>query len=159
MRLYTPGAWGPGPHGVPSLSGRLVWVWLNRASRWAPSPARPEPPGYLGGVPTPAGQSGDPGLALIDEAVIEELFKLDSGVRLQIPAEPTPETAAVRLACLALRQAGRWGPPAPDVDVAHPRFTEAVEAAAAHDDEQQALDAATAILEGPEALEAFGFTP
>ena len=96
MRLYTPGAWGPGPHGVPSLSGRLVWVWLNRASRWAPSPARPEPPGYLGGVPTPAGQSGDPGLALIDEAVIEELFKLDSGVRLQIPAEPTPETAAVR---------------------------------------------------------------
>ena len=109
-------------------------------------------------MPTPAGQSGDPGLALIDEAVIEELFKLDSGVRLQIPAEPTPETAAVRLACLALRQAGLWGPPAYDVDVAHPRFAEAVEAAAA-DDEQQALDAATAILEGPESLEIFGFTP
>lgn len=57
-------------------------------------------------MPTPAGQSGDPGLALIDEAVIEELFKPDSGVRLQIPAEPTPETAAVRLAILPARGLG-----------------------------------------------------
>lgn len=45
-----------------------------------------------------------------------------------------------------------------DCGIDHPRFADAV-AAAAHDDERQALDAATAILEGPEALEAFGFTP
>ena len=108
---------------------------------------------------TPAGQSHDPDLALLNPAELAELFEPDSGVRLQIPAEPTPDTAAVRLACLALGQAGRWGPPYPDVKVAHSRFAEAVEAAAAHDDEQQALDAATAILEGPEALEAFGFAP
>ncbi len=108
---------------------------------------------------TPPERCDDPHLAQMSRSELEELFEPDSGVRLQIPAEPTPETAAVRLACLALRQAGRWGPPAYDVDVAHPRFAEAVEAAAAYDDEQQALDAATAILEGPEGLEVFGFTP
>ena len=108
---------------------------------------------------TPAGQSHDPDLALLDPAELAEMFEPDSGVRLEIPADPNPDTAAVRLACLALRQAGLWGPPAYDVDVAHPRFAEAVEAATAADDEQQALDAATAILEGPESLEIFGFTP
>ena len=73
--------------------------------------------------------------------------------------DPTHDTAAVRLACLAVLQAGRWGEPYGPVKIDHPRFEEAVEAAAARDDEQQALYAATAILEGPEALEAFGFTP
>ena len=132
MRLYTPGAWGPGPHGVPFYCGTTV--------RDA-SPSR-----YCFDV------VDDPRLVQMNRSEFEELFRPDSGVRLEIPAEPTPDTAAVRLACLALRQAGLWGPPAYDVDVAHPRFAEAVEAAAAADDEQQALDAATAILEGPESL-------
>lgn len=98
----------------------------------------------------------DPHLAQMSRSDLQDLFKRDSSVRLQIPAKPTPETAAVRLACLALRQAGQWGPPAYDVDVPHPRFAEAVAAAAAAPDEEQALAAATAVLEGPEALAAFG---
>ena len=65
----------------------------------------------------------DPHLAQMSPSELEELFKADSGVRLKMPAHPTPETAAVRLACLALRQAGRWGPSAYDVDVPHSRFT------------------------------------
>ena len=52
-----------------------------------------------------------------------------------------------------MRQAGLWGKPAFDVDIDHPLFVEAVEAArSAGPDEQTAFDAATAILEGPEAL-------
>ena len=73
-------------------------------------------------------------------------------------ADPTPETAAVRLACLAVLQAGRWGEPYGPVKIDHPRFEEAVRAAAAADDDKQAVEAATAILEGPEALEAFGLS-
>ena len=90
---------------------------------------------------------------------LEDLFKRDSSERLEIAGDPTADTAAVRLACLALRQAGLWGPPYDDVEVAHPRFAEAVEAAAAASDERQALAAATAILEAPEAPEAFDSTP
>jgi hypothetical protein len=72
--------------------------------------------------------------------------------------DPTPETAAARLACLAVLQAGRWGEPYGPVKIDHPRFEEAVEAAAAADDDKQAVEDATAILEGPEALEAFGLS-
>ena len=42
------------------------------------------------------------------------------------------------------------------MNVPHSRFAEAVKAAAATPDEEQALVAATAILEGPEALAVFG---
>ena len=76
-----------------------------------------------------------------------------------MPADPTPDTAAERLARLALGQAGYLGDKPPKLDVPHPRSDEAVEAAAAAGDKQRALEAATAILEGPEALEAFGSTP
>ena len=72
--------------------------------------------------------------------------------------DPTHDTAAVRLACLAVLQAGRWGEPYGPVKIDHPRFEEAVEAAAAADDDKQAVKAATAILEGPEAAAAFGLT-
>ena len=88
-----------------------------------------------------------------------ERFQRDSSAHIEAPADPTPETAAVRLACLALRQAGRWGDPRLPVNVNHPRFTEAVEAAAAAPDKQHALEAATAILQGPEAAAAFGLDP
>ena len=108
---------------------------------------------------TPAEHSDDPHLARMDASELQALFNRDSDVRLELSGGPTPETAALRLGCLALGQSGRWGPPNPAVRVNHPRFAEAVEAAAALDDEQQALDAATAILEGPEALEVFGFSP
>ena len=108
---------------------------------------------------TPPEQSYDPHLAQMSRSDLQELFKRDSSERIEMSGGPTPDTAAVRLACLALRQAGQWGPPAYDVDVAHPRFTEAVAAAAAALDEKQALAAATAILEGPEAAAAFGLEP
>ena len=54
---------------------------------------------------------------------------------------------------------GFWGEANFAVEAAHPRFAEAVEAAAAAGDEQQALEAARRILEGPEAAEVFGLTP
>ena len=108
---------------------------------------------------TPPDRSDDPHLAQMNRSEFEDLFKRDSSALLEIAGGPTSDTASVRLACLALRQAGLWGPPYDDVEVAHSRFAEAVEAAAAAGDERQALDAATAILDGPEALEAFGLTP
>lgn len=72
--------------------------------------------------------------------------------------DPTTEAAAVRLACLAVLQAGRWGEPYGSVKTDHPRFEEAVEAAAAADDNKQAIEAAAAILEGPEVLQHFGLS-
>ena len=102
---------------------------------------------------TPPDLCDDPHLAQMKRSELEDLFKRDSSERLGIAGDPAADTAAVRLACLALRQAGLWGPPYDDVEVAHPRFTEAVEAAAAASDERQALAAATAILEAPEAFD------
>ena len=108
---------------------------------------------------TPAAQSSDPHLAQMSRPELEEMFRRDSSMRLEITGGPTPETAAVRLACLALGQAGFWGPPHEDLDVPHPRFAEAVGTAASlAPDEKLALDAATAILDGPDALKVFGFT-
>ena len=72
--------------------------------------------------------------------------------------DPTPETAAARLARLALRQASYWDDTPLDLNVPHPRFNEAVEAAAAAD-KDTALEAATSILQGPEAAAAFGLKP
>ena len=43
-----------------------------------------------------------------------------------------------------------------DLDVPHPRIGEAVEPAAAASDKDKALEAATALLQGPEAAAAFG---
>ena len=86
-------------------------------------------------------------------------LRRDRSQLVTMPIDPTPDTAAERLARLALRQAGYSGDKPPKLDVPHPRFAEAVAAAAATGDKDEALAAATAILEGPEALEAFGFTP
>ena len=89
----------------------------------------------------------------------EMLERLQRDPSDSIPgANPTPETAAVRLACLAVLQSGRWGEPYGPANIDHPRFEEAVKAAAAADDNKQAVAVAVAILEGPEALEAFGLT-
>ena len=103
-------------------------------------------------VRIPQQQSDDPHLALMSPSELQELFKQDSSERIDLSGKSAADIAAVQLACLALRQAGQWGPPAYDVEVAHPRFAEAVEAAASAGNEKQALAAATAILEGPEAL-------
>ena len=108
-------------------------------------------------TPVPS-RTADHDALLIRPEMIERLQR-DSSEHIEAPADPTPETAAVRLACLALRQAGLWGDPHRPVNVNHPRFAEAVEAAAAAPDRQQALDAATAILQGPEAAAAFGLDP
>ena len=103
-------------------------------------------------VRIPQQQSDDPHLALMSPSELQELFKQDSSERIDLSGKSAADIAAVQLACLALRQAGQWGPPAYDVEVAHPRFAEAVEVAASADNERQALAAATAVLEAPEAL-------
>lgn len=92
---------------------------------------------------------------LLEHPDIQELLKPGGGSIIEVPVDPAPDSAATRLACLALRQAGLWGEPHFAVEVAHPRFAEAVEAAAAACDEQKALEAALAILNGPEAAESF----
>lgn len=109
-------------------------------------------------VLTPVPGLTDDHLDLLERPDVQELLKPGSGLIIEAPVDPTPDSAAVRLACLALRQAGLWGEPHFAVEVAHPRFAEAVEAAAAACDEQQALEAALAILDGPEAAESFGLT-
>ena len=91
---------------------------------------------------------------------LEELLKPGGRLVFESPTATHPEADTDTLACLAMRQAGLWGEPAFDVDINDPLFVEAAEAArSAGPDEQAAFDAATAILEGPGALEAFGFTP
>ncbi len=108
---------------------------------------------------TPASNSDDTDLALLARPDMMELLERDSSECVEMSIEPTAENAAMRLAHVALRQAGYWGPPDFDVDVAHPRFRQAVEAAAAAPDKQQAIEAARSILEGPEALAVYGLAP
>ena len=99
-------------------------------------------------------------LAQMSPSELEELLKPGGRLVFESPTATHPEADPDTLACLAMRQAGMWGKPAFDADIDHPLFVEAVEAArSAGPNEQAAFDAATAILEGPEALEAFGLTP
>ena len=98
-------------------------------------------------------------LALLERPDVQDLLKPGGESVIEVPVDPDRDTAATRLACLALRQAEFWGKANFNIEVSHPRFAEAVEAAAAADDEQQALEAARRILEGPEAAEAFGLAP
>ena len=97
--------------------------------------------------------------ALFYRPDILERLRRDPADSIVAGADPTPDTAAIRLACLAVRRAGRWGEPRGTANIDHPRFEEAVEAAAAADDDKQALEDAVTILEGPDALRAFGLTP
>lgn len=87
----------------------------------------------------------------------EMLRKLrsDHSEYVEMTEEPPQNVAVARLARLALRHAGFWGHPPSDVEVPHPRWAQAVEAAAAAHDKEQALEAARAILDGPEATQAF----
>ena len=65
------------------------------------------------------------------------------------PVDPTPGTAAVRLACLAMRQAGFWGEPGFPVEVDHPRFASAVEQVKEFmGDERKAFEAARTAIDG-----------
>ena len=110
-------------------------------------------------VLTPASSRTEDHIALLTRPTMIERLQRDTSEHIDAPAEPNAETAAMRLACLALRQAGVGGDQHMPVKVDHPRFAEAVEAAAAAPDRQQALEAATAILQGPEAAKAFGLDP
>ena len=93
--------------------------------------------------------------ALLARPEMLQRLRRDRSVLVKMPLDPTPETAPARLARLAVRQAGHLGEPPLDIEVPHPRFAQAVEAATAAPDKQQALIAATAVLEGPEAARAF----
>lgn len=110
-------------------------------------------------VLTPMPGWTDEQLALLERPEVQDRLKPGGESVIEAPVDPDRDTAALRLACLALRQAGFWGEANFAVEVAHPRFAEAVEAAAAAVDEQQALEEARRILEGPEAAEIFGLTP
>ena len=96
---------------------------------------------------------------LLTSPTLRGRLRRDRSQLVTMPLDPTPDTAAERLARLALRQAGYSGDSPQELNVPHPRFAEAIEAAAAAGDRDEALAAATAILEGPEALEAFGAKP
>ena len=108
---------------------------------------------------TPMPGRTDEYLALLELPEVQDRLKPGVESVIEAPVDPDRDTAATRLACLALRQAGFWGEANFEVEVAHPRFAEAVEAAAAAGDEPQALETARRILEGPEAAEVFGLTP
>ena len=110
-------------------------------------------------VLTPAPGWTDDHLKLLERPDVVEQLERDPSQLVEAPIHPTAHTAAYRLARLALRQAGYWGGAPLDLDVPHPRFGEAVEAAAAARDRDRALEAAAAILQGPEAAAAFGLKP
>ena len=93
--------------------------------------------------------------ALLTRPEMLQRLRRDRSELVEMPLDPTPETATGRLARLAVRQAGHQGEPALGIEVPHPRFAQAVEAATAAPDKQRALEAATAILKGPEAAKAF----
>ena len=84
-----------------------------------------------------------------------------SEVLAELPVCTTAESAAADLACLAVSRAQHDDtdlPPHSAAD-AHPRFAEAVAAADAAHDKKEAFEEALQILDGSQALEAFGFTP
>ena len=110
-------------------------------------------------VSSPAPDWSDHDAALLSNPGILEAIRKDPAQLIDAPVETTVESAAADLACLALRQAGRWGKPGSRIEMPHQRFQEAVESAAAATDEQQAFEVALELLEGPEAARAFGVTP
>ena len=108
---------------------------------------------------TPAPGWTEDHLALLASPDVVELLERDPSQLTEASIDPTSRSAAYRLARLALRQAGYWGDAPLDLEVPHPRFGKAVEAAAAAGDRDEALEAAAAILDGPEATVAFGLKP
>ena len=99
----------------------------------------------------PAGDWTDADIDLVLRPDVQELLKPGGRPVFESPTGHTPESDTSDLACLAMRQAGLWGEPAFEVDVDHPLFDKAVEAAeAAGPDEQRAFDAAQAALGGEE---------
>ena len=102
----------------------------------------------------PADDWTDEDLDLILHPDVQELLKPGGRPVFESPTDPTLESDTSELACLAMRQAGVWGTPAFDVDIDHPLFEKAVEAAeSAGPNEQRAFDAAQAALEGKEIVD------
>ena len=95
------------------------------------------------------------------EPVAPSVVTERSEMFVEFPLRTTAESAAADLACLAVSRAQHHGTDLPSHSAAdaHPRFAEAVAAAGASCDKEQAFEAALRILDGPEALEAFGLTP
>ena len=99
----------------------------------------------------PADDWTDADLDLICRPDVQELLKPGGGPVFESPTASSTEADTDALACLAMRQAGLWGEPAFDVDIDHPLFDKAVEAAkSAGPDEQDAFNAAQATIEGKE---------
>ena len=98
-----------------------------------------------------AGDWTDADIDLVLRPDVQELLKPGGRPVFDSPNGRTPESDTSDLACLAMRQAGLWGKPAFEVDVDHPLFSKAVDAAkSAGSDEQRAFDAAQAALGGDE---------
>ena len=150
--LYRPPPTGAGPSSpqpaaVATLTPSYQFRYRGQPMGYATSTTR------AATRPTPAERTEAE--ALLTRPEMLQRLRRDRSELVEMPLDPTPETATGRLARLAVRQAGHQGEPALGIEVPHPRFAQAVEAATAAPDKQRALEAATAILKGPEAAKAF----
>ena len=115
--------------------------------------------------PAPAGVRHDPSArtddritALLERPEMIERLQRDASEHIEAPADPTPGTAAVRLACLAMRQAGLWVTRSWRSRLTTPASLRQSRLPPRPQTGAKPSRAATAILEGPEAAEALGLT-
>ena len=94
--------------------------------------------------------------ALMARPDIRRLLELDRDRFIAVPIHTTPESAPIELANLAVRQSRRTAKEGVEqVAIPHPRFEEAVAAARAESDEDQAFEVAKQILDDEDAWAVF----
>ena len=94
--------------------------------------------------------------ALMARPDIRRLLELERDRFISVPIHTTPESAPVELANLAVRQSRRTAKEGVEqVAIPHPRFEEAVAAARAESDEDQAFEVAKQILDDEDAWAVF----
>ena len=87
---------------------------------------------------------------------ILRLLELERDRFIAVPIHTTPESAPIELANLAVRQSRRTADEGVEqVTIPHPRFEEAVAAARAEPDEDEAFEVAKQILDDEDAWAVF----